>query len=296
MKTDFKEVIPGTIPTKILHQLLLGSIAPRPIAFVSTISADGIPNLAPFSFFNVFSANPPTVIFSPARRVRDNTTKDTLSNVLQVPQAVINVVPFSLVDQCNLASAEYLPETNEFEKAGLTPLASDLVRPFRIAESPVQMEAEVNEIKPLASSAGAGILVICTIVKMHILESILNENGLIDPQKIDLSARMSENFWNRASGKGVFTIERPLAVPAVGIDNLPEGIKNSAYLTGSTLARLANVEALPDAETISNFMLAEGKAVLMQCPDKQSLAAVASQWVEEGKRDNALLLLLGSEK
>ena len=210
---DYLEINPAEIRTRDLHQYLLSSVAPRPIAFASTINEYGTPNLAPFSFFNAFSARPPIVVFSPARRVRDNTTKHTLENIYRIPEVVINAVSYDMVHQQNLASSEYAEDINEFEKAGLTAVKSDLVRPYRVAESPVQMECLVREIKPLADSAGAGNLIICEVVKMHIKQSILDEAGMIDPQKIDLVSRMGKMFYSRASGSSVFTVNKPGATP-----------------------------------------------------------------------------------
>ena len=194
---------PSKIPTKDLHQYILGAVSPRPIAFASTISTEGVPNLAPYSFFNAFSSNPPILIFSSNRRVSNNTTKDTLKNVEDTGEVVINVVPHAIVRQMALASIEYGPEVNEFVKSGLTPLPSECVRPFRVAESPVQMECTVERILPLGEGGGAGNLIICRIVRMHISESVLNEKGRIDPHKIDLMGRMGRFYYVRASGAAV---------------------------------------------------------------------------------------------
>jgi flavin reductase (DIM6/NTAB) family NADH-FMN oxidoreductase RutF len=238
---------PTQIPTKDLHQYILGAVAPRPIAFASTISTDGIPNLAPYSFFNAFSSNPPTLIFSSNRRVANNTTKDTLKNVEDTGEVVINVVPYSIVRQMAVASVEYDADVTEFEKTGLTPLASELIRPFRIAESPVQMECKVQQILPLGEKGGAGNLIICNIVLMHISEEILNEKGRIDPQKIDLMGRMGRFYYVRASGEAVMEVVQEVTTMGIGFDGLPPGIRHSPVLTGNNLGQLAGMAALPTA-------------------------------------------------
>lgn len=239
------KIIPGTIPTADLHQFMLGAVAPRPIAFASTVSTDGVPNLAPYSFFNAFSSNPPIVIFSSNRKVQGNTTKDTLKNVQDTGEVVINMVSHSIVRQMSLASIEYPPEVNEFEKSGLTPLPSELVKPFRVAESPVQMECKVEQILPLGMEGGAGNLIVCRVVMMHISEQILGEGGRIDPHKIDLMARMGRFYYARASGAAVSEIVQRVDVFGVGFDGLPESLRTSKVLIGNELARLAALPALP---------------------------------------------------
>ena len=285
--SDFITITPGEVKTSQLHGYLLGATSPRPIAFASTISADGTPNLAPFSFFNVFSSNPPMLIFSPARRVRNNTTKHTLSNVIAVPEVVVNVVSHSIVQQMNLASTEYPDGVNEFEKAGFTALKSDLVRPLRVAESPVQMECKVVEIKPLGNFGGAGQLIFAQVLKVHVNKNVLNEANMIDPHKIDLVGRMGGNFYARASGGAVFEVEKPLASLGIGIDALPDYIKNSDVLSGNDLGRLGNIDALPEKEAVqtwwaNNGAAFEGKDV--QLAAKQALAA--------NQKDQALFLLM----
>ncbi|WP_203256103.1 flavin reductase family protein [Hyunsoonleella ulvae] len=243
---------PNALTTSKLHGLLLSAIAPRPIAFASTIDADGNPNVSPFSFFNVFSANPPVLIFSPARRVRDNTVKHTLNNVEAIKEVVINVINYDLVYQMSLASAEYAQDVNEFEKAGLTMLASDVVKPFRVAESPIQFECKVNEVVALGTEGGAGNLVICEVLKFHIDDEFLNEDGTIDQKKLDLVARAGGSFYTRAN-KGFFEIPKPLA-KGVGVDSFPDHVKNSMILTGNDLGMLGNVEALPSETEVASFI------------------------------------------
>lgn len=244
---------PQDLTTGVLHSYLLSSVAPRPIAFASTIDTDGNSNLSPFSFFNVFSANPPILIFSPARRVRDNTTKHTLDNVEAVKEVVINVVNYDLVQQMSLTSTEYPKGTNEFEKAGLTMLASDQIKPFRVAESPIQFECKVNDIVKLGTDGGAGNLVICEVVKLHITEDVLNEDQTINQEALDLVARAGGSYYSRAN-KGFFEIPKPLQTLGIGVDNMPEHIRNSMILTGNNLGMLANVEALPSKDEVNKFV------------------------------------------
>lgn len=245
-------ILPNEVATAKLHGYLLGAIGPRPIAFASTIDSDGKPNLSPFSFFNVFSANPPILIFSPARRVRDNTSKHTLHNVLETKEVVINVVDFSIVQQMSLASTEYPDGENEFLKAGLTMLASDLVKPFRVAEAPVQFECRVTKVEALGNEGGAGNLVFCEVLKIHVSKAILDENGSIDQHKIDLVARMGGNWYSRAN-LGLFEVTKPLSTLGIGIDALPDHIKLSPILTGNDLGMLANIEKIPSLEEIKNL-------------------------------------------
>ena len=240
------KIDPTQIATKDLHQFILGAVAPRPIAFASTISTDGVPNLAPYSFFNAFSSNPPILIFSSNRRVANNTTKDTLKNAEDTGEVVINVVSHHIVRQMAVASIEYGAEVNEFEKAGFTPLPSEMVKPFRVAESPVHMECKVEKILPLGEMGGAGNLVVCRIVLMHIAESVLNEKGRIDPHKIDLMGRMGRFYYVRASGAAIEEIEQAVTVIGIGFDGLPPGIRDSRILTGNNLGQLAGLPALPD--------------------------------------------------
>lgn len=244
---------PIDLTTGQLHGYLLSAVAPRPIAFASTINVEGHPNLSPFSFFNVFSANPPIMIFSPARRVRDNTTKHTLENAKATHEVVINVVNYDIVHQMSLSSTEYPEDVNEFEKSGLTMLKSDMVKPFRVAESPVQFECKVNEIVKLGTEGGAGNLIICEVVKLHIANEVLNEDKSINQEKLDLVARAGGSYYSRAK-KGFFEIPKPLSTLGLGVDNLPSEIKNSMTLTGNDLGMLANVEGLPSKQSIKDFV------------------------------------------
>lgn len=246
-------VEPKELTTAKLHGFLQSAVAPRPIAFASTVSADGEPNLSPFSFFNVFSANPPILIFSPARRVRDNTVKHTLTNVSATREVVINVVNYAIVQQASLSSTEYAEGVNEFLKSGLTMLRSDLVQPYRVKESPVQFECKVNEIISLGKEGGAGNLVICEVVKIHIDESILDEDGVIDQHKIDLVARLGKNWYSRTSD-GLFEVPKPLTTLGIGVDNIPDFVKESPVFNGNDLGILGNVESLPSTSEIDIFV------------------------------------------
>lgn len=246
------KIDPKNIPVPELHGYLLGAVAPRPIAFASTVDKAGAINLSPFSFFNVFSANPPVMIFSPARRGRDNTTKHTYENVLENPEVVVNVVSHPIVEQMSLSSTEYDKGVNEFVKSGLTAVQSERVAPPRVKESPVSFECKVLEVKPLGEEGGAGNLVICEVLLIHISDDVLTE-GSIDPHKIDLVGRMGKNWYARASGEAVFEIAKPLATQGIGVDQIPSHIRNSTVLTGNNLGQLGNVEHLPTHEEIEQF-------------------------------------------
>jgi flavin reductase (DIM6/NTAB) family NADH-FMN oxidoreductase RutF len=240
-----------------LHRYLLGAIGPRPIAFASTIDEHGIQNLAPFSFFNVFSANPPVMIFSPARSGRTNTTKDTYNNVKKVPEVVINVVNHEIVHQMSLASSPYPSDISEFEKSGFTAVASDIVRPCRVGESPVQFECKVNDVIELGQEGGAGNLIICEVVKIHIQEDVLDENQMIDQHKIDLVSRMGGNWYCRADQNSMFEIKKPITTCGIGYDSLPSDILSSTILTGNDLGQLAGIEVLPNETEVNEYKLIE---------------------------------------
>lgn len=241
-------IIPGEVSTAQLHQYLLGAVAPRPICFASTVDLDGRPNLSPYSFFNVFGSNPTTLVFSPSRRVRNNTIKHTLENVMATNEVVINVVTYDMVQQMSLSSCEYEQGIDEFEKAGFSKLPSLHVKPYRVAESPVQMECTVRQIIPTGQQGGAGNLVICEVVAMHINDAVLNAEQQIDPHKIDLVARMGFDYYCRASGTAVFEVEKPNSKLGIGFDALPAAVKNSSILSGNNLGQLANVPDLPTVD------------------------------------------------
>lgn len=278
----------NTLDGKSAHAHLLGAIGPRPIALASTISLDGEVNLSPFSYFNVFSSNPPVLIFSPARRVRNNTTKDSLHNAESTKEVVINVVNHSIVEQVSLSSTEYDSSVNEFVKSGLTPIASDTVKPFRVKESPVQFECKVNQIVSLGDNGGAGNLIICEVQKMHIDEKVLDANDRIDPDKIDLVGRMGGNWYCRASGSALFEVEKPLATIGIGVDLIPKRIRESVYLDGNDLGKLGNVERLPnDEELITYAANSSIQEIFNNSADglevRESLHQYAKELLDEGK-------------
>lgn len=288
---------PKNLTVQKLHQYLLGAIGPRPIAFASTVDAEGKPNLAPFSFFNVFSANPPILIFSPARSGRTNTTKDTYNNVKVVPEVVINVVNYDIVHQMSLASSPYAPGVNEFEKAGFTALKSDSVKPFRVAESPVQFECKVNEVIELGTEGGAGNLIICEVLKIHIHDEVLDSNGMIDQQKIDLVARMGGDWYSRANAESMFEITKPISTCGIGFDALPVDIKSSKVLSGNNLGHLAGIEKIPDETNVNEYKLLELSDLFVSLEDnplalEQELHKRAQSLLDENKLEEAWLTLL----
>lgn len=283
-------VDPDKTATRDFHQFLLGAVAPRPIAFASTVDENGNPNLAPYSFFNAFSSNPPVLVFSSNRRVADNTTKDTLHNIEKTKEVVINVVSHSIVRQMAVAAISFPTEDSEFDKTGLTPLPSDLVKPFRVKESPVQMECKVSEIIKLGDHGGAGHLIICKVVRMHIDEKVLDDNQRIDPHKIDLMGRMGRAYYVRASGAAVQTIVQPVMQISIGYDSLPKSVQNSKVLTGNDIGQLAGLFKLPTEEEIEKF--ASKSVVEDLLEDKNSIELLhiaAKEALQHGKLEEALL-------
>ena len=258
-----------------VHHYLLGAVGPRPICFASTIDEDGRPNLAPFSFFNVFSSNPPIAVFSPSRSGRTGKHKDTFNNVQKVKQVVINLVDYKMVEQMSLASSPYSPETNEFVKSGLTPLKSELVKPFRVKESPVQMECEVIEVKELGQNGGAGNLIICKILKMHIAQELLNDKNMIDQEKIDLVARMGGDWYCRTDSNSMFEIKKPISTKGIGFDQIPNEILNSTILSGNDLGKLGGVEVLPDETEVNDFKLLEISDFFMEFEENAEALEIA---------------------
>jgi flavin reductase (DIM6/NTAB) family NADH-FMN oxidoreductase RutF len=278
-----------------LQGYLQSAIAPRPIAFASTIDKNGKPNLSPFSFFNIFSSNPPILVFSPARRVRNNTTKHTLINCEETRQVVINVVNFDIVQQMSLSSTEYPDGVNEFAKSGLTPIPSEIIKPYRVAESPVQFECKVNQIIPLGTEGGAGNMIICEVVKMHINEAVLDSEGNIDPMKIDLVSRLGGNWYSRAN-QGLFEVEKPLATLGIGVDAIPEFVRESPIFNGNDLGKLGNVEALPTNEEITIFVKQnfEVKGVL-SADDEVKKHQLAKEYLDKNEVLNAWKVLLAKQ-
>ncbi|MEH6408322.1 MAG: flavin reductase family protein, partial [Leeuwenhoekiella sp.] len=244
---------PKDLPTAKLYGYLVSSIGPRPIAFASTVDAEGNPNLSPFSFFNVFSANPPVLIFSCARRVLNNTVKDTFENVVETKEVVINIVNYSMVQQMSLTSTEFEKGVDEFVKAGFTKVKSDYVKPFRVKESPVQIECKLREVIILGEEGGAGNLILCDVVKMHIDESILDDDKKIDQHRIDQVARLGGDWYTRAN-QGLFEVPRPAKNIGIGVDQIPDEIRLSSILTRNDLGKLGNVENLPGSTEIRSFI------------------------------------------
>ena len=251
---------PKTTATRDFHQFLLGAVAPRPIAFVSTVDENGVANLAPYSFFNAFSSNPPTLVFSSNRRVLNNTTKDTLANVQATKEVVINVVNYDIVRQMAVTAIEFETNISEFDKAGLTPIASEMVKPPRVKESPAHMECKVKEIITLGEHGGAGHLIICEVLRMHIKEEVLDGNR-IDPHKMDLMGRMGRSYYVRASGAAVQTIVQPVTKLSIGFDQLPDSVKNSSVLTGNNIGQLAGLHNFPSQEEIEALKINDQKVI-----------------------------------
>ena len=288
---------PKEIPVPKLHGYLLGAVSPRPVAFASTVDKEGNVNLSPFSFFNVFSANPPVLIFSPARRGRDNTTKHTLENVLEHPECTINIVSYEMVQQMSLSSTEYAKGVNEFVKAGFTEAKSDRVAPPFVKEAPVSFECKVIEVKSLGDQGGAGQLVICEVLLIHIDDRILDEDGRVDPNKIDTVGRMGGDWYVRSSGDAIFKVAKPLTTMGIGVDQIPDQIRTSTVLTGNHLGMLGNVESLPSEEDVKDFSSEpEVRAILDSFDDEENiqleLHKLAADLLNEGEIDTAWKVLM----
>ncbi|PWL28922.1 MAG: flavin reductase [Fluviicola sp. XM-24bin1] len=288
---------PKELPVPMVHKHLLGAVGPRPIAFASTVDADGNDNLAPFSFFNVFSANPPVMIFSPARSGRTNTTKDTYNNVKVVPEVVINVVNYDMVQQMSLASSPFDPNVDEFVKSGLTGIPSETIRPKRVAEAPVQFECKVVEVKELGDQGGAGNLVISEVQRIHIREDLLDENGLIDQKKIDLVSRMGGNWYCRADENSMFEITKPITTVGIGYDSIPEDIRSSEILSANDLGQLAGIVELPNETDVNEHKLLELSDLFVSLEDNASqlereLHTKAKALLQEDKLEEAWMTLL----
>jgi len=280
------QIDPTEIAVQKLHHFLLGSVAPRPIAFASTLDKKGKPNLSPFSFYNAFGVNPTTLIFSPSRRGRDNTTKHTYENVKEVPEVVINVVTREIVQQVSLSSTEYPEGVNEFLKSGLTMLPSVKVKPFRVKESPVQFECKVREVIETGDQGGAANLVVCEIVMMHIDDDVLDDKGMIDPDKIRLVGRMGGDHYCEAFGSAIFDVQKPLQTLGIGVDRLPDHIRLSHVLTGNDLGQLANLQSLPEKEEIEQILeTITGKS-------EEDIHLLAKKLIVDGKVADALALLM----
>ena len=288
-------ILPQEVSTGKLHGYLLSAVSPRPIAFASTVDDLGNVNLSPFSFFNVFSANPPILVFSPARRVRDNTTKHTLENILITKEVVINIVNYDMVQQMSLSSTEYPAGVNEFLKSGLTEVASDIVKPPRVQEAPVQFECKVNDVIALGNQGGSGNLIIAEVVKLHIKETILDADGKIDANKIDAVARMGGNWYNR-SREGMFEVIKPIKTRGIGVDALPISIKNSTILTGNELGILGNSERIPTMDEVKEYIsLKVEKSFDIQTSTKENIHKQAQDMLRKGTILDAFKLLLAKD-
>ena len=288
----FRAIAPADLPQQDFYQFLIGAVAPRPIAFASTVSASGAVNLSPYSFFNVFSANPPILVFSPTSRGRDNSEKDTLRNVREVPEVVINICDYALVEQLSLASAEYPTGVNEFGKAGLTEAASERVRPPRVAECPVAFECVVEQVLALGDAPGHGNLVVCRVVQAHFREDILlADKPGIDPRKFEAVSRLGGDWYSRLRPENLFTVSRPNRQLGIGFDELPEHLRHSDVLTGNQLAKLANVEraALPTPAQVEEIKTEPMVAYLLSrhradpAEQARQLTRLAAQWLDEGR-------------
>jgi flavin reductase (DIM6/NTAB) family NADH-FMN oxidoreductase RutF len=291
-----REIIPSEIPTSELHQLLVSTIAPRPIAFVSTIDEEGNANLAPYSFFNVFSSNPPIMIFSSNRKVSDNTTKDTLHNAEATKEVVINIVNHDIVRQMAVTSSPFPSGVSEFEKAGLTPVASDLVKPYRVEESFVNYECKVNEIIKLGTHGGAGNLIVCEVVKIHASEHIFDEKGRVVPEKLDIVGRMGRAFYSRAK-QGVFRIFQAMKEPSIGYDQLPEIAKSSTLLTGNELGELAGLFELSSEESITDAAQNDKVISAMNAENSiEEIEKLAKKMINQGEFEEALAVLTFADK
>lgn len=289
---DFLSIIPGDVPVAELHAHLLSGVSPRPIAFVSSIDSQGNINLSPYSFFNVFGANPPIAVFSPARRVRDNTIKHTLENALDTREVVINIVDYSMVQQVSLSSVEFPKGVNEFIKAGFTMLKSDLVKPPRVAESPFQLEAKVIQVLETGHEGGAGNLVVCQIVKVHMAHRILDNNNKIDPFKLDAVARAGGNWYVRAQGDAFFEVPKPAGPAGIGIDALPEFIRHHSVLTGNHLGKLGNLEFLPSLEKATDLAQSSAHKQLLLPLNHLSPIQIAIHLLDLNQSFDALVYLL----
>ena len=296
-ETKYIEIDPANTPLPQLHQFLLGSVSPRPICFASTIDLEGRPNLAPFSFFNVVSANPPVVVFSPNNSGRDGNPKQTYLNAKAVPEVVVNVVSYSMVEQMNVAAAPWEHGVSEFEKAGFTPVASELVKPFRVAESPVQIECKVIDIKEFGDGGGSGKLIMAQVLKMHVKASVLGEDGKIDPFKMNLVGRMGGSWYCLPDRDSMFELSQPMQ-HTIGYDALPASVRESEILTANQLGQLSGLlgwptedEKLAAIDFLETHQLIDGKEVHAMSESAKQAAAVALMLHNRVREAAALLLL-----
>ena len=293
MSKNLKTIDPKTLSQPEFHSLLLTAVAPRPICFASTVDKEGNVNLSPFSFFNVFSSNPPIMVFSPSRSGRDGSLKHTHQNIKEVAEVAINIVNYAMVEQMSLASTAYDKGVNEFTKSGFTEVASERIRPPRVAEAPVSFECTVTQVIELAETPGAGNLILAKIELMHIHTDFLDADGNLDTQKLDLVGRMGGSWYTRSSGDSLFEIPKPIRSQGMGVDQLPDAIRNSTVLTGNNLGRLGNLEHLPTTEAINRIAEhPEVKKRFAENIDTIALHNLAKKWLETGRTEEALALLL----
>lgn len=291
---------PSELAPHILHRILLTAVAPRPIALASTIDSKGNPNLSPFSCFNVFGVNPSTLIFSPSRSGRSNKLKDTCLNVIEVPEVVINVVNYSMLEQMNLSSSEYPKGVNEFFKSGFTPVDSQKIKPFRVKESPIQIECKVRQVIETGDGPGAANLIICEVVLIHVNSSVLDIKGMPDTRKLDLIGRLGADYYVHANGKALFNLSKPSEQLAIGVDSLPENIRLSEVLTGNDIGKLGSVQELPSAVEINKFKSSDYFKNLIiksggEIADMNIVHELAHVMISKNKISDALLLLLAIE-
>ena len=289
----FTSIDPNSLSTSELHKMLLLSVAPRPIALASTIDEKGNVNLSPFSCFNMFSANPPVLIFSPSRRVRDNSTKDTLENIKKVKEVVVNIVNFSIVEPVSLASTEYDSDVDEFKKSGLTPVKSKKITPPRVKESPISFECIVDKIIELGKDGGAGNLIISKIVYIHINNRYLDDDGSLDTKKLDLVGRMGASWDTRVIEESLFEIPKPIHRKGIGVDQLPDHLHSTDILTINNLARLGNIEKIPTQQEIKEYHLGDKDiSQIMSISDKnqqmQEIHRLAKKQIIEANLDLAI--------
>jgi flavin reductase (DIM6/NTAB) family NADH-FMN oxidoreductase RutF len=291
----FKTILLSDLTNIEAQHFLQHAIVPRPICFASTIDANGQVNLSPFSFFNLFSTHPPVIVFSPSRRGRDNTTKHTLQNILQVPEVAVNIVSYEMVQQASLSSCEFPKGTDEFLKAGFTKEPSQIIKPPRVKESPVQMECRVLEVKPLGTEGGAGNLVIAEVILMHIHNNLLDDKGKIDQRKMDVVARLGGNWYARINAGNIFEVEKPNTKIGIGIDALPDALRKSSILSGNNLGKLANVDELPMVDiSFNDEKLKQIFQYYSTNPEEMEteLHRYAKELLEQGKVNEAWQVLL----
>ncbi len=291
---------PSELQPHILHRLLLTAVAPRPIALASTIDSKGNPNLSPFSCFNVFGVNPSTLIFSPSRSGRNNKLKDTCLNVIEVPEVVINIVNYAMLEQMNLSSSEFPKGVNEFIKSGFTPVESSTIKPFRVKESPIQLECKVRQVIETGNGPGAANLIICEVLLIHVNANVIDKNGMPDTRKLDLIGRLGADYYVRANGKALFTLPKPSEQLAIGVDALPENIRMSNVLTGNDLGKLGSVSVFPSAMDVKKYRSSEEFRKLLanaagHADESDIIHGVAHDLIAKNKTWEALLLLFAAE-